>query len=98
LALTFSWTTVGFFVFVVLLMMFGLPFGLRAAWATGLATWAAAMLFLFGAQRVRIVQHPRGRCAACGYDLKGLAEETPCPECGAQPQHKPPPEQERPAR
>lgn len=24
----------------------------------------------------------RGRCAACGYDITGIADDEPCPECG----------------
>jgi hypothetical protein len=25
-----------------------------------------------------------GRCRSCGYDRRGLAEDAPCPECGAE--------------
>ncbi len=28
---------------------------------------------------------PPGHCSACAYDRRGIAADTPCPECGAAP-------------
>lgn len=47
------------------------------------AAWA--LLFL-AAPALRAWRRRKGRCGACGYDLRGLATSTPCPECGASPQ------------
>ncbi len=41
----------------------------------------ASPFFLFA--RIKAVRRRRrGLCARCGYDRKGLADGTPCPECG----------------
>lgn len=32
-------------------------------------------------RRIRRIAH--GRCAACNYDLNGIAKDAPCPECGS---------------
>ena len=46
----------------------------------GLATW----LLVEAALLVSRLRRPRrGHCAACNYNLTGLAPDTRCPECGA---------------
>jgi len=62
-----------------------IPYG--PIWVGLLADWAcfsaASMLILsFGALR-RIFRARRGLCTRCAYDLKGLPQGSPCPECGA---------------
>jgi hypothetical protein len=60
----------------------------RPVW-TGLvvdtAVWGSlfylAMVFAAWARRTR--RSKAGRCAGCGYDLRGTPEGSPCPECGA---------------
>jgi hypothetical protein len=47
---------------------------LPASWAAG---WVRGML-------KRRSRRRRGRCIACGYDLRGI-EGAKCPECGMDP-------------
>jgi lipopolysaccharide biosynthesis regulator YciM len=54
-----------------------LPLALPAAAAAVLPSVVVARLF---ARRLRA---NRGRCRACGYDLRATPEK--CPECGATP-------------
>jgi hypothetical protein len=54
-------------------------------WAPFLLTVLPTGLLWRGTLRARR-RESVGRCATCGYDLKGLATPTtPCPECGARP-------------
>jgi len=54
--------------------------------ATGLPAWFVALLaatplaVYYGAKRRRSGRVAQGKCARCGYDLRGSAGE--CPECG----------------
>lgn len=46
---------------------------------------AAWWVLLVGRAVVRrAVRRGRGRCGACGYDLRGLTGPRVCPECGAE--------------
>ncbi len=47
--------------------------------------YATCFAGLFAGVRVwaRARRSKQGACAACGYDLRGLASEAACPECGA---------------
>ena len=38
--------------------------------------------FLFYRDRAVARRRVEGKCLACGYDLRGLTPNTPCPECG----------------
>ncbi len=52
------------------------------------AFWAGVLWLVFGgAAWLRGLWRIRqGRCAACGYDLRGLAPRSTCPECGGSPE------------
>ncbi|MEK6703398.1 MAG: hypothetical protein AABZ53_14145 [Planctomycetota bacterium] len=51
-----------------------------AMWPAPALTLAAGALLIWSARRA--AHAARGFCFACGYDLKGLAAGTACPECG----------------
>ena len=59
-----------------------LIFGAMSWWALPrvLAFVKSPRAFVFRRWRVR-----RGLCLACGYDRAELADDAPCPECGAHP-------------
>ena len=65
-------------------------FPLGRIW-TGLAVDAALWAAVFGALWVGalwfkgFVARRRGLCESCGYDLRGLAADAVCPECGTGP-------------
>ena len=57
-------------------------------WYLGVPTWAvfvATMMpaaFLWWPDIRSLWRRRVGRCAACGYDRRGLAADVKCPECG----------------
>lgn len=56
--------------------------GVHGAYACGwlIVLWTPTAWFLVLRPRLR---GRRGRCAGCGYDLRGIPSGGPCPECGA---------------
>ncbi len=57
-----------------------LPLGFIANTLLYAAAWWIVLVTPRGVNRWR--RKRRGRCVACGYDLRGLAREAACPECG----------------
>ena len=54
-------------------------------WTVALLTAIAPLVWLMRAVRLRR-RRRRGRCLACGYDLRGNPDGRRCPECGMIPQ------------
>ncbi len=48
-------------------------------WAPGIALGTLPALGWVARRRAR----NRGLCFSCGYDLRGIAQDMPCPECGS---------------
>jgi hypothetical protein len=44
-----------------------------------LAAWTYAIAWMYHRW---FRPRPAWQCRGCGYDLRGLAQSTPCPECG----------------
>lgn len=59
--------------------------GVHGAWVWGIGLAGAGAL-LFGPVRRTVRARRRAKrpwsCAQCGYDLRGIAHDKPCPECG----------------
>jgi hypothetical protein len=57
----------------------------RAIRVVAVPLWAPLLLagaFTIGARRVVWLARDPARCGRCRYDLAGLPEKSPCPECG----------------
>jgi hypothetical protein len=51
-------------------------------WFINLPLWIPLALTSPLATFLWIRRHPKGHCRRCGYPLRGLAPQSPCPECG----------------
>jgi hypothetical protein len=59
-------------------------------WIVRVPAWTVLVLAVVATLALLRLDRPErwrraGRCFACGYDRRGIAPESPCPECGAAP-------------
>jgi len=64
---------------------------LSGYWGISIPLWMPFLLFaiptalLWRRDQIATKRARIGRCPCCGYDRRGLAADSPCPECGTAP-------------